>query len=198
MLAEVEQCKADHPQAWKDAHTGNSRTDDFIKLLAARLYALNSAFGNNGKRGDPLDISDDAINFKGEGADYDPTAGNAPRTVIDVIGSAGTPGAFPQWIVVTNAANPVGAAWVKPGAVAPPVVVPPAPKPVYPDENTFWKAFQEQMRKAYSDAGRTFPDPNDADAFRRFSRCGFDIGTGMNADAAAAKHISELRKELGV
>ena len=82
------------------------------------------------------------------------------------------------------------------------VVVPPVPPvagaPAYPDENTFWKAFQERMRKAYSDAGRTFPDPNDPDAFRRFSRCGFDIGRGADPMKSADKHISELRAELGV
>ena len=84
------------------------------------------------------------------------------------------------------------------GTVAPVVVPAPVAVPVYPDETTFWKAFQERMRKAYSDAGRTFPDPNDADAFRRFSRCGFDIGRGVDALQAADKHIAELRKDLGV
>ena len=87
------------------------------------------------------------------------------------------------------------------GAGPAPVPVPPAPvKPSYPypDEATFWKAFQDRMRKAYSDAGRAFPDPNDADAFRRFSRCGYDIGMGMDPAKAADKHIAELRSELGV
>lgn len=75
---------------------------------------------------------------------------------------------------------------------------PPKPSVSYPDEATFWKLFQVRMQQAYKDAGRTFPDPHDADAFRRFSRCGFDIGQGMEPQRAADKHISELRQELGV
>lgn len=78
----------------------------------------------------------------------------------------------------------------------PPVAQP--PKPAYPSEPVFWKAFTEAVRKAYSDKGRTFPDPNDADAFRRFARCGFDIGCGMEPQKAADKHIAALRQELGV
>ena len=146
MLAEVERLKSKFPQAWKDAHTGNANSEGFIKLLAAHLHAMNPAFGLNGKRGNPQDISDDAINFKGEGADFDPTDGNAPRTVIDVIGGAGGPNPFPTWAIVTNAATPVGAAWVQPG---PPINIPtptptpppPPPKPKYPpypaDESVF-------------------------------------------------------------
>lgn len=84
------------------------------------------------------------------------------------------------------------------GSGAVPKPEPPKPSASYPDEGTFWKAFQERMRKAYSDKGRTFPDPNDSDAFRRFSRCGFDIGQGMEPQKAADKHINELRQELGV
>ncbi len=85
----------------------------------------------------------------------------------------------------------------------------PEPEPAlvrrYPDENTYWQAFQQRMRAAYNSVNRLFPDPNDSDAFRRFSRCGFDInwtinpatGKPLTADEAADKHISELRRELG-
>ena len=146
MLAEVERLKTKFPQAWKDAHTGNANSEGFIKLLAAHLHAINPAFGLNGKRGNPHDISDDAINFKGEGADFDPTNDNAPCTVIDVIGGAGGPNPVPTWAVVTNAATPVGAAWVRPSGPIPPVTptvtptpTPPPPKyPPYPaDESVF-------------------------------------------------------------
>ena len=195
MLAEVEKCKADYPQAWTDAHTGNSHTEDFIKLLAIRCHAINVKCGLNGKRGNPSDLSDDALNFLcGSSESTGRTPEGLPCVVIDVIGAAGSAGAYPTWQVFSVAPEANGA-WVQPTTIA---VPPPTLKPAYPDENTFWKAFQASMRTAYTDAGRTFPDPNDADAFRRFSRCGFDIGTGMNADAAAAKHISELRKDLGV
>jgi len=73
---------------------------------------------------------------------------------------------------------------------------PPKPAPAYPDEQTFWKNFETRVTLAYADAGRVFPD-NSA-AFRVFSRCGFDIGAGMAPNAAADKHIGELRKALGV
>ena len=74
----------------------------------------------------------------------------------------------------------------------------PKPAPVYPSESTFWQAFQVRVRKAYRDKGRVFPDPNDADSFRPFSRCGFEIGVGMDPQQAADKHIAELRSALGL
>jgi len=121
MLAEVETCKADYPQAWKDAHTGNPRTEDFIRLLAARLHNLDARFGLNGKRGDPKDISDDAINYIGEGPGHDPATG-LPVTVFDVIRGAGGPNPVPSWDRIDQAGP---GAWVTPGAV----VVPPLPPP---------------------------------------------------------------------
>lgn len=161
LLLEVEACKTENPVAWANAHTGNAQTDDFIKLLAARCHVIDPRFGNNGKRGNPLDISDDALCFKGEGADFDPTDGHAPRTVIDVIGSAGTPAATAQWAIVTKPSAPVGAAWVKPGASVPvPIPQPPhvCPAPFVP---------------SYEDLG------GDA-GFRN------EIGVPLQADMAAA------------
>jgi hypothetical protein len=76
----------------------------------------------------------------------------------------------------------------------------PEPPPVgfpYPDENTTIRAYQERVRKAYSDAGRAFPSPNDSDAFRWFSRYGYSCSK-MPEPQAADKHIAELRAELGV
>src|SRR3990167_5688668 len=120
LLAEVERLKTKFPQAWNDAHTGNANTEGFITLLAAHLHAINPAFGLNGKRGDPLDLSDDAINFKGEGADYDPTRGGMACTVIDVIVGAGGPNPQAQWAIVSRPGEPVGAAWVQPVAAPEP------------------------------------------------------------------------------
>jgi hypothetical protein len=65
----------------------------------------------------------------------------------------------------------------------------------YPDEPTYWKQFQNDMIAAYEAAGRAFPDPNDPDAY--FSRCGYDIGFGLDPALAARKHIAELKQELG-
>jgi len=205
MLAEVERCKRKFPQAWADAHTGNANTEGFIRILAADLHLVDAKFGLNGKRGNPNDISDDAINYFGEGPGHDPTHGNTPVTVIDVIGAAGSPAAVPQWAVIDQ---PGPGAWVKPMPVVvnpptpePPHVCPPCP-PVpptfdYPDENTTGKAFQARVKQAYTDANRPFPDPNDSDAFRHFMRYGYSCRL-MPEPEAADKHIAELRAQLGV
>ena len=132
-LADVEQAMRDYPGSWRNAHTGNAQTEDFIRLLAARLHAKDPRFGLNGKRGNPNDISDDALNFRGEGPGHDPTNGNAPITVIDVIGGAGGPDPRPLWQVFSELPGP--GAWVQPTAPAsstappPPPVAPPAPVP---------------------------------------------------------------------
>jgi len=67
----------------------------------------------------------------------------------------------------------------------------------YPDENTVGKMFQQRVKQAFTDAGRPFPDPNDQDAFRHFMRFGYSA-RGMDAQQAADKHITELRKDLGL
>lgn len=195
MLSEVEKCKRKFPQAWADAHTGNAHTEDFIRILASNLHAIDARFGLNGKRGNPNDISDDAINYIGEGPGHDPLTG-VPATVFDVIRGAGGPNPEPSWDRIDQAGP---GAWVKPMPVVGPPP-PPPPPPVgfpYPDENTTVKAYQERVRKAYSDAGRTFPDPNDSDGFRHFVRYGYSCRT-MPEPQAADKHIAELRKDLGV
>lgn len=130
LLSEVDACKRDYPVAWAAAHTGSAQTDDFILLLATRCHALDSRFGNNGKRGNPADISDDALCFKGEGTDFvDVNGVLVPATVIDVIGAAGTPAAVAQWMAVSNPNAPIRTAWVQPRTPAPP---PPPPAPTIP------------------------------------------------------------------
>ena len=63
----------------------------------------------------------------------------------------------------------------------------------YPDEHTFWTEYTRQVQDRYARAGRAFPDPNDPDAFRWFSRCGYDSGL-MPPEAAAAKHLRGLEE----
>ena len=70
LLSEVEACKRQYPEAWRHAHTGSARTEEFIRLLAARCHAISPRFGLNGKRGNPDDLSNDALCFKGEGPDH--------------------------------------------------------------------------------------------------------------------------------
>jgi hypothetical protein len=136
----VEQLAAQYPQEWWDAHRpsgGGPKTEAFIRRLAWVLHStVDPRFGLNGKRGDPADISDDVVCFDGVSVlgDFDPTRGNAPVTVLDVIGGAGGPNPTPQW-------GPVGpsprAAWVRPepvggvssGGGGTPLPAPPVPVP---------------------------------------------------------------------
>jgi hypothetical protein len=75
--------------------------------LAKRLHAINPAFGLNGKRGILTDLSQDALNFIGEGPGHDPVTGR-PVTVIDVTQGAGGPDPKPQWTVIDQ---PGAGAW---------------------------------------------------------------------------------------
>jgi hypothetical protein len=191
----VAKAAADHPTEWKNAHTGNAHTEDFIRLCAPLLALEDARFGLNGKRGNPHDISDDAVNVKGEGPGTDSTTGQ-PCTVIDIIGGAGGPNPQPQWGVMTDPVASSGA-WVASGTAPPQPQPPPAQNFPYPDENTVGKAFQMRVKDAYDDAHRPFPDPNDQDAFRHFMRYGYSCHE-MPEPAAANKHIAELRAQLGV
>lgn len=127
------------PEAWACAHTGRACSDDYIKLLASYLhYEVDARFHLNGKRGNPNDISDDAICFDGVSVkgDVDPTRNNAPVTVLDVIGGAGGPNPTPQWGAVGPATPRPHAACVKPerihdtwGSKTPPPTPTPTPSP---------------------------------------------------------------------
>ena len=131
-LSEVEACKAESPEAWKSAHTGNAHTEDFIKLLAARIAAFDPKCGLNGKRGDPNDLSDDALNYLCSSTDSTGrTPEGLPCVVIDVIGSAGSTSAYPTWQVFSQAPEANGA-WVKPGPVVPTPQPPQPPMPTQP------------------------------------------------------------------
>lgn len=193
MLTEVEKMKRKFPQAWADAHTGNTHSEDFIRILAAHLHLINAQFGLNGKRGNPDDISDDALNFKGEGPGHDPTNGNMPVTVIDVIGAAGSPGAYPTWQVFDNLPGP--GAWVKPMPVVTPVP-PPAPAPTlpaYPGDAVF-DQIGVVLFADYALAGQP-PNPGMA---RWIGRTVYDYLAGMPMDQSIAKHRSEWKAALGL
>lgn len=116
----VARLAAEYPDEWKKAHNpsgGGPETEAFIRRVAYVLHTtVDARFGLTGKRGNPNDISDDALCYDGESAlgDYDPTRNNAPVTVIDVIGGAGGPNPTVTWSVVGPAPK---AAWVKPEPV---------------------------------------------------------------------------------
>lgn len=189
-LADVERCAQENPEAWMNAHTGNDQTEDFIRILAAQLHAKDDRVGLNGKRGNPDDISDDALNV------LDPVDGPGLTPegdkcwVVDVIIGAGGPNPTPTWNPFPDAESSTGA-HVVPG---PP---PRAESYPYPDENTAGKAFQDRVHDTYAEAGRDFPDPTDPEAFRHFMRYGYSSHE-MPEPEAADKHIAELRTLLGL
>lgn len=126
---------AQYPAEWRAAHTGGPQTEAFIRRLAWVLHQQDPRVGLNGKRGNPVDISDDALCYDGvsEKGDTDPTRGGAPVTVIDCIVAAGGPNPQPAWGAVGPATPQPHAAWVQPqpvgGEVPGPSPTPPAPTP---------------------------------------------------------------------
>lgn len=189
----IHQLKAKHPQAWKDAHTGNAHTEDFVRLVAAYLHELDPNVGLNGKRGNPRDISDDALNI------LDPLDGPG-RTpdgkrcwVVDFIRNAGAPNAEVIWNPFDDPMASSGAN-VPPGAEPTPIPIPaPAPrlKPrqQFYDElrevNAFYKADDGLQRHG----GMVLPDQQgrmvaDVEALGAW---GYDLMLGASVDDCKAK-----------
>lgn len=108
---------AQYPDEWRKAHNpsgGGPETEAFIRRVAWVLYStVSPRFGLNGKRGNYNDISDDVVNWLGEGPGTDPATGQ-PVTVIDVIAGAGGPDPKVYWGLI-DAPGPGG--WVKPEPV---------------------------------------------------------------------------------
>lgn len=162
----IEQTRQEFPTEWANAHTGNAHTEDFIRLVAKRFHAISPKFGLNGKRGNPLDISDDAVNFIGEGPGTTP--GGQPCTVIDIIANAGAPNARPMWGVFSDPVAASGA-WVNPNS-APGLPHPPASTILPKGEafaklqalNAFYAAPEGLQRPGglvrFDDQGRTVAD----------------------------------------
>lgn len=197
MLSEVDACKREHPQAWKDAHTGNSQTEAFVKILAARLHAISPAFGLNGKRGNPLDLSDDALNFLCASEDSTGrTPEGLPCVVIDVIASAGLPSASTAWQVFNRAPEANGA-WVKPGAVVPPVPQPQPPTmPSYEalgGDAFFRSQIGVPLQADYTLAGQTLNDGSAVWFSRPIYRILEAYAKGQTPDTAAI--IKSVRAE---
>ena len=67
----------------------------------------------------------------------------------------------------------------------------------YPDEPTTIRAYEDRVQATYVEAGRSFPDPADMDAFRWFTRYGFKCYDRPEPEAADDT-IAELRSELGL
>lgn len=141
---------AKFPDEWRKAHNpsgGGPETEAFIRRLAWVLHStVDARFGLNGKRGNPNDLSDDALNFKGEGPGHDPTDGDRPVTVIDCIGGAGGPNPTPVWQVFDTLPGP--GAWVKPEPVGDAVAPPPPASAV-------WTTAHETIRARMVGSGAT-------------------------------------------
>jgi hypothetical protein len=192
-----------YPNEWRSAHTGGVDTEAFIRLLARDLHAIDPRIGLNGKRGNPDDISDDALNFKGEGAQYDPTNSNSPVSVIDVIGGAGGANPTPQW---TTFDDRHAGAWVKPSGaiVVPPPVVKPGPDPAahlpkpvvpYPGDAYVRGALGAVLASDYAARPQAMDDGSVVWAFRVI----WDhVNGGLSLDASIAKHRPEWRRALGL
>ncbi len=147
-LADVQAAKAKYPEAWSHAHVdGDPKRWDFIRLLGADLHAKDFNVGLNGKRGNPNDLSMDALNILCTAGDSDGRTPNGVScAVVDVIGGAGGPNPVPTWNVFTTVVEGSGA-WVSPQAV-------PVPAPVdcsskFPPQDQvfeFGKALNEKYR----------------------------------------------------
>lgn len=128
----VEQLRDQHPDEWKAAHSGGTRTHDFIRRVAWVLHStVDRRFGLLGQRGNPDDLSEDAVLFLGDDQGKGGrTPDGQPQSGFDVIGAAGSPNATPTW---NDISGPGIAAWVQPmpvpGSSPAPVPVEPTPTP---------------------------------------------------------------------
>src|SRR5688572_29004532 len=124
--AEIRRLTPLHPEAWRNAHTGNAHTEDFVRIVAGYLHAIDPRVGLNGKRGDPRNMSDDALNV----LDPDDGPGRTPDGrrcwVVDFIVGAGGPNPSVSWNAFDDPVASTGAN-VTPHAAVP--AVPPAPPP---------------------------------------------------------------------
>lgn len=201
----VDQLARDNPNTFACAHTSNAACAwNFIKLVACKLNPEPSLgpWGLNGKRGNPNDLSYDALNFKGEGPGSDShNPANNPVTVIDVIGGAGGPNPTATWQNFTGPVESSGAFVAPrckgdvPDATPEPPKPPPAPvKPPYPGDEVFDK-IADVLFADYATAGQA-PNPGMG---RWFGRTVYDwlAGNTKTLDESITKHRAEWCAILG-
>ena len=212
LLHEVEAARQKYPLAWADAHTGNARTEDFIRLLARDVRLKHGPrWGLNGKRGNPQDISDDVLAYQGEGSAVDVTNGNSAMEIIDVIGGAGGPNPQPVWNVGPGGPGDRGAfvgTFTVPGAsdgTPPPPPVKPCPDPKahepkpptpYPADESIWDAVAVQLLADMKRAGQPTLDTGSG---RWFARTIWrHVNQGMSLQASIAVSRVEWCQVLGI
>ena len=202
LLFLVQELSVSHPVEWRNMHTGNEHTEDFVRLLAKRAHALDKRFGLNGKRGNPNDISDDALNCLDaeDGPGTDITTGKR-CWVIDIAVDAGLPTAKPSWQQFTDPVASSGAN-VDPNAGP---VLPPVSIPSYEDlgGDAFYRAMiGVPLQADMLAAGQQLNDGSSV----WFSRTTYSLiaaflkanGQPINAPGIVKKHRNEWRAILGL
>lgn len=203
MKATIEQLARDNPNTFACAHTSAPCGHNFVKLVACKLNPQPSEgrFGLNGKRGNPKDLSYDALNYRGVGPGVDKAnPANNPVTVIDFIVGAGAPGARVDWNPFSDPEASSGA-WVQPrckGDVWDPNAVDPTPQPPAPSKPPYpgdqWgQKLAEVLWADYQEAGQ----PANTGMGVWFWRTAWDA-VELTMDVSIKKHRNEWRSLLGL
>jgi hypothetical protein len=161
-LEEVKAAKERYPDAWKSAHVeGDEAREDFIHLLAEDMHHVYPEVALNGKRGNPNDLSDDALNILDESG-----PGRTPEGqrcwVVDVIAGAGGTNPQPAWQKIQDAVGSSGAHVLPGPSPQPPTPIPPN-EPTYPPYpgDEVWDAMGVVLFADYERANKLRPDdPN--------------------------------------
>lgn len=189
--------RSDVPQKLFATGLYNLHTEEgqgaFVDAVVSTLHGIDEAWGHLKKSAGQSQLhkhAEDAALFK---------LGDGRAQAVDFIAGAGGPNPGPGWGV--DEPRYKDADWFNPtehnGSSGCPACPPVQVEYGYPDENTDGKSFQDRVQRAYVEAGRAFPDPNDRDAFRHFMRFGYS-SRHLGAKAAADKHVAELRADLGL
>lgn len=209
LLPDVEAARQKYPTAWANAHTGNTQTEDFIRLLARDVRATHgSRWGLNGKRGKPQDISDDVLAYAGEGSAVDVVNGG-PMEIIDVIAGAGGPSPQPVWNVGPGGPGDKGTVVTSftvpgdptPGPVPPPVKpcpdpsahLPKPPKP-YPGDGKG----AELGTAIFADYAAVAQPANPGMMIWAWRTAWDAANEGLTMDQSITKHRNEWRAILGL
>jgi hypothetical protein len=113
----VEQAVSRWPDAWRNAHTDNARTEEFARTFNSFMhYDVDANCGNVGKRGSSTDISDDGTMLKHPtGPIIDIITGERLR-FFDIIAGAGSASASAAWQDLSGT-TPSAGLWLKPERV---------------------------------------------------------------------------------
>ena len=204
-IEDVKAAKTKYADAWSHAHVdGDPRRLEWIKLFAKDLHAKDHNVGCNGKRGNPLDLSADAINILCDETDSNGrTPDGEPCVVVDVIGGAGGPTPSPIWGVYNTLVEGSGAN-VDPNATPAP---PPPATPYIPsygelgDDAFFRSQIGIPLQADMSIAGQALNDGSSV----WFARACYELITesmkaGRMIDAApiVKKYRNQWRAILGL